>query len=163
MGNIKDFKHKNYKSIKTAKGRKMDNILDNGTISELDELNNRTSEENGESGNKLYKNSDGVLKEFTEEELAEYEQLMAEITENALKQRKSASLDRLARSVKNRFYEKYPLHRQCNIAIFGTEEQREEFRQFHLVEGGRYDDIVERIENCATGEELSALEREEGF
>ena len=52
----------------------------------------------------------------------------------------------LKKKVEDKFYEKYPLYKQCNIAIFGTKEERQKFKEFH-------DDLVLKYD-----EELKLLD-----
>ena len=37
----------------------------------------------------------------------------------------------LKQELENQFYTEYPLYKQCNIAIYGTEEERQKFKDFH--------------------------------
>lgn len=37
----------------------------------------------------------------------------------------------LKQELENQFYTEYPLYKQCNIAIYGTEEERQKFKEFH--------------------------------
>jgi hypothetical protein len=55
------------------------------------------------------------------------------------------------------FYSKYPLTKQNNIAIFGTQDQRDEFRRFHDEKVEEFDRFLERLEQCETEEELEKL------
>ena len=46
---------------------------------------------------------------------------------------------RLKQELENKFYSVYPLYKQCNIAIYGTEEERQTFKNFHDDLVGEYD------------------------
>ena len=37
----------------------------------------------------------------------------------------------LKQELEQQFYKEYPLYKQCNIAIYGTEEERQQFKEFH--------------------------------
>lgn len=53
----------------------------------------------------------------------------------------------LRQELENTFYNTYPLYKQCNIAIYGTEEERKEFKEFHDEVVGEYDKKIEEIDN----------------
>jgi hypothetical protein len=52
------------------------------------------------------------------------------------------------------FYSSYPLHKQCNIGIFGNEEEREAFEEFHHSHVSTFDAFVNLVEGCITLAEL---------
>ena len=72
-------------------------------------------------GDKYYKET---LKQYQEhpELFTKEEEYKPNIEEQKLK---------LKEELENNFYNMYPLHKQCNIAIYGTEEERKEFKEFH--------------------------------
>ena len=45
----------------------------------------------------------------------------------------------LKQELEQQFYKEYPLYKQCNIAIYGTEEERQKFKEFH-------DELVEQYD-----------------
>ena len=51
----------------------------------------------------------------------------------------------LKQELENKFYREYPLYKQCNIAIYGAEEERQRFKEFHdkLVE--EYDKQISEL------------------
>lgn len=53
----------------------------------------------------------------------------------------------LKKEVEEKFYAEYPLYKQCNIAIFGTEEERQKFKEFHDVLASEYDRKLEIIDS----------------
>ena len=53
----------------------------------------------------------------------------------------------LKEELENTFYNTYPLYKQCNIAIYGTEEERKEFKEFHDKVVGEYDEKVKELDN----------------
>ncbi|MDR1425855.1 MAG: hypothetical protein LBI70_02580 [Rickettsiales bacterium] len=65
--------------------------------------------------------------------------------------RKRAALDSI-------FYSNYPLHKQCNIGIYGTEEERTLFMEFHNAKVSAFDSFVDTVENCTTEEELQVYQ-----
>ncbi|MDR1495245.1 MAG: hypothetical protein LBI29_04420 [Rickettsiales bacterium] len=52
------------------------------------------------------------------------------------------------------FYINYPLHKQCNLGVFGTEEEREAFKEFHHANISEFDSFISSVEECSTREEL---------
>ena len=52
----------------------------------------------------------------------------------------------LKKEVEEKFYAEYPLYRQCNIAIFGTDEERQKFKEFHDILASEYDKKLEMID-----------------
>lgn len=51
----------------------------------------------------------------------------------------------LKKEVEEKFYSEYPLYKQCNIAIFGTEEERKKFKNFHDKLVSEYDKKLEML------------------
>lgn len=58
---------------------------------------------------------------------------------------KKMKLAELKREVEERFYKTYPLYRQNNIAIFGTDEEKREFKEFHDRVVAEYDEKVKEV------------------
>ena len=54
----------------------------------------------------------------------------------------------LKAELENKFYEVYPLYKQCNIAIYGTEEERQQFKEFHDRIVGEYDEKIKELKNA---------------
>ncbi|MDR2777457.1 MAG: hypothetical protein LBB24_01655 [Rickettsiales bacterium] len=52
------------------------------------------------------------------------------------------------------FYDNYPLHKQCNIGVYGTEEERTAFMEFHNTNVSEFDLFTSQVEGCSTIEEL---------
>lgn len=52
---------------------------------------------------------------------------------------------RLKQELEANFYEKYPLYKQCNIAIYGSEEERQKFKEFHDKLVNEYDLKIKKI------------------
>jgi hypothetical protein len=76
-------------------------------------------------------------------------------TLNELKQIK---LDELRWNNENYILSTYPEHRQRNIGIFGTDEERNAFKSFKDNQIACYDGKIEEINNCENSEELSKIE-----
>lgn len=72
-------------------------------------------------------------------------------------EKKIIFLDLLKKNIENTFYTYYPLYRQNNIAIFGTEEEKLKFKEFHDDTAKIYDEKVEAIEKAETIEDLEKV------
>ena len=70
---------------------------------------------------------------------------------------KVIKLDTLKDNTINFFYTYYPLHRQNNLAIFGTEEEKLKFKEFHDTIANVYDLKVRQIEKAETVEQLNKI------
>lgn len=73
---------------------------------------------------------------------------------NDLKQQK---LDMLKKDVEDYFYSIYPLYKQNNIAIFGTDDEKLKFKDFHDKIADEYDNMVEKINACVSIDELKDI------
>lgn len=105
---------------------------------------------------KVYKISNGERMELKGAELQEYKNIVALCADN-LEDIKYNKIEELMKNTEKIFYEKYPLHKQCNIAIFGTEEEKEEFKKFHNEEATKYYEQLEAINSCDNLERLRCL------
>ena len=59
---------------------------------------------------------------------------------------KELKKQKLKKEIEEKFYVEYPIYKQCNIAIFGTEEERQKFKEFHDVLVSEYDKKLEMID-----------------
>ena len=73
----------------------------------------------------FYKSIGFTLQEVEEIDGVWY--LKNKITQIDLEKKKQ----KLKQKLENQFYKEYPLYKQCNIAIYGTEEERQKFKNFH--------------------------------
>ncbi len=105
---------------------------------------------------KVYKISNGKRMELKGAELQEHKNIVALCADN-LEDIKYNKIEELMENTKKIFYEKYPLHKQCNIAIFGTEEEKEGFKKFHDEEVAKHDERLEAINSCDNLEQLRCL------
>lgn len=64
----------------------------------------------------------------------------------------------LKENIEDYFYKSFPLYKQNNIAIFGTAEEKKQFKSFHHSVVKIYDKKAEAIDNCETIEELDKIE-----
>jgi hypothetical protein len=64
------------------------------------------------------------------------------------------------RKLEDLFYSQYPPHRQNNIALFGTEEQKSQFKTFHDEEVKKFDEFETKVNGCQTVGELEGLKME---
>lgn len=53
---------------------------------------------------------------------------------------------------------KYPEYKQRNLAIYGTDEEKETFKSFKLSITDKYDEFCACINSCETAEEVDAIE-----
>lgn len=74
---------------------------------------------------------------------------------------KNYKVDELRKNIENYFYTNYPIYKQNNIAIFGTEEEKEEFKKFHDDVVGIYDLKVRQINEVETEEQLNKIKIDE--
>lgn len=58
---------------------------------------------------------------------------------------KQIKLAKLKKEVEDCFYKTYPLYKQNNIAIFGTNEEKMEFKEFHDRVVAEYDEKVRAV------------------
>lgn len=75
-------------------------------------------------------------------------------------QLKQQKLLELKTNLESFFYSKYPIYRQNNLAIYGTEEERQEFKRFHDDLVSQYDFIVDEINNEEDIERLKKFKTE---
>ncbi len=71
---------------------------------------------------------------------------------------KNNKLDLLKYNVENFFYINYPIYKQNNIAIFGSDEEKSNFKNFHDMVVNKYDNIVYSINNSQDKEELNNID-----
>ncbi len=74
---------------------------------------------------------------------------------------KKEKLNSLKINVENYFYNNYPQYKQNNIAIFGTEEEKEEFKKFHSSNVYIYDYLIKQINEAETEEQLNKIKIDE--
>ncbi len=74
---------------------------------------------------------------------------------------KKEKLNSLKINVENYFYNNYPQYKQNNIAIFGTEEEKEEFKKFHSSTVYIYDYLIKQINEAETEEQLNKIKIDE--
>jgi hypothetical protein len=70
---------------------------------------------------------------------------------------KQIKLDELRWNNENYILSNYPEHKQRNIGIFGTEEERNSFKIFKDNQIAWYDGKIKEINDCETLEELSKV------
>ena len=102
-------------------------------------------------GDKYY---DQTLKLYTSNpELFELEQ------ENtiSLKNLKIQKTQEVRDKIEKIFYTAYPQYKQNNIAIFGTDQEKAEFKVFHDEKANLFNSVVEQIETSITVEEVEAI------
>lgn len=87
---------------------------------------------------KFYKSIGFTLQEVEEIEGQYY--LKGQVPEEILNDIKEKNKLKLKQELKEKFYKEYPIYKQCNIAIYGTNEERKKFKEFH-------DKIVEEYNN----------------
>jgi len=58
---------------------------------------------------------------------------------------KNAKLKEIQNECENIIYDKYPIHKQNNIGIFGTDEERNNFKNYKEKITGQYHSFVEQV------------------
>ena len=76
---------------------------------------------------------------FTQKEVEQDEKGNYYLKGKVPKVTKEEQKQQLRQELENTFYETYPLYKQCNIAIYGTEEERQAFKEFHDKLVAKYD------------------------
>ena len=93
----------------------------------------------------LYKIVNGKRIQLNQDEYLKYSN---EIKENIKIQKEYNKQSRLLEAKSNiekEIYEEYPLFRQCNIAIYGTDEEKKNFKIFHDEKIKKYNEIIAEI------------------
>jgi hypothetical protein len=62
--------------------------------------------------------------------------------------------------LENLFYDKYPLHKQNNLAIFGTLKEKNDFKKFYYDRVNEFDEFEARVNECRTEQELDEILKE---
>jgi hypothetical protein len=106
---------------------------------------------------KLYKNIDGVRLELTSEEVEVFHGEWKENEKKAFELTKKLKLEELRKNNEEYIYSVYPEYKQRNIGIYGTEEERENFRVFKENQILWYDEKVGEINECETVEEIDGI------
>ncbi len=75
----------------------------------------------------------------------------------SLENLKNDKFDLLKNNVENYFYKNYPLYKQNNIAIFGSNEEKQNFKNFYDLVVNKYNEIICNIKNCQNNEELENI------
>jgi hypothetical protein len=78
----------------------------------------------------------------------------SELLANKIEELKKEAIFRKQAELERTFYTNYPLHKQCNIGVYGTEEERLEFKEFHDAKVYEFDSFASLVEECTTMEEL---------
>lgn len=99
---------------------------------------------------KLYKNIDGKNIELNIQEYEEYNIKTNKNKELSLLNYKNCKLNDLKKEFEDKFYLEYPLYKQNNIAIFGTEEEKKKFKKFYDEIIKEYEARKEKINNLTT-------------
>jgi hypothetical protein len=76
---------------------------------------------------------------------------------NELEDRKKEIIFEREKKLENLFYREYPLHKQNNIGIYGTEEERLTFKNFHDAKVVVFDNFVALVNGCEDFSELDEL------
>lgn len=84
--------------------------------------------------------------------------LLGYLPQQPLEELKQEKLVLLEKNIERAFYSVYPLHKQNNIGIFGTDEEREQFKLFHTTLVTEYDNRVLAVNNATSKEELDLIE-----
>ena len=71
--------------------------------------------------------------------------------------KKEEKLLELKKNIEKIFYDTYSQSKQNNIAIYGTIEEKQEFKDFHDRQVALYDEKVIEIESCKSLENLNNI------
>jgi hypothetical protein len=74
-----------------------------------------------------------------------------------LEYRKREIILKKERKLENLFYGVYPLYKQCNIGIYGTDEEKLAFKNFHDIKVAGFDNFISLVEECTSLSELDKL------
>jgi hypothetical protein len=105
----------------------------------------------------FYKNVDGARMELTPPEIEEYNNRCRDGKKESFKLAKEMKLRELKYDLEKYIYSVYPKHKQRNMGIYGTEEEREAFKQFKEECAALYDENVEKISNCKSLSSLNGV------
>ena len=75
----------------------------------------------------------------------------------SLEEAKEKKLKELKKDVENYIYSIYPLYKQNNIAIFGTDEERQKFKEFHNTTTSWYNEVVDKVKSCKSVKSLEKI------
>ena len=106
---------------------------------------------------KLYKNINNKRIELNNEEYIEYYKRLEENKNIEFEIVKKQKINELNRKTEENFYEKYPIYKQNNIAIFGTKEEKDNFKIFYDTMIDEYKIKKEKINNSQNIEELNQI------
>ena len=93
----------------------------------------------------LYKIVNGKRIQLNQDEYLKYSNKIKENLKIQKEYNKQARLLEAKSNIEKEIYEKYPLFKQCNIAIYGTDEEKINFKNFHDEKVKKYDSIVAEI------------------
>lgn len=88
---------------------------------------------------------------------------LEETTPLTFVQVKERTLSRARQEVSQVIYSKYPTYKQDNLAIYGTETEKQAFKEFKEARVAIYDELVQQINNCNTVKELEAIDITRAF
>lgn len=73
--------------------------------------------------------------------------LKGRIPKQVIELEKTQKKNNIKKEIEEKFYNKYPLYKQCNIAIYGTKKEREIFKIYHDTLMEEYDNKIKEIED----------------
>ena len=76
----------------------------------------------------------------------------------SLEEVKEKKLKELKKDIEDYIYSIYPLYKQNNIAIFGTDEERQKFKEFHNTITSQYNEMVDKVKSCKSVKSLGKIE-----
>lgn len=122
-------------------------------------VNNKTKQVNvGLGDNVEFYKSIGYTEQEVEQDYQGQWYLKGYTPQQPLEEIKEKKLKELKTDVENYIYSVYPIYKQNNIAIFGTEEERQKFKEFHDAITSQYNEMVDKVKNCRSVKSLEKIE-----
>jgi len=106
---------------------------------------------------KLYRNINGSTIELDNQSYESFYERLQERKDNYLKDFKQNKINEIKERTKQIFYTEYPLHRQNNIAIFGTDEEKLAFKTFYDEKIEVYRQQIAQIQSATDIEEIKNI------
>lgn len=121
-------------------------------------VNNKTKQVNvGLGDNVEFYKSIGYTEQEVEQDYQGQWYLKGYTPQQPLEEIKEKKLKELKTDVENYIYSVYPIYKQNNIAIFGTEEERQKFKEFHDAITSQYNEMVDKVKNCRSVKSLGKI------
>ncbi|MDR2077967.1 MAG: hypothetical protein LBP39_03300 [Rickettsiales bacterium] len=74
-----------------------------------------------------------------------------------LEDRKKEIISKKRKELEDSFYSEYPIYKQCNVAIYGTDEEKLAFKNFHDEKVTDFHNFATLLDKCVSLGELDEL------